>query len=262
MKQNKVSVILPVHLLDEKTKPYFNEAVKSVEVQELLPHELIIVASSDESTLDYITKYDYSNLNCDVNIVQNEDKTDFQSQVNLGIKNATGEWGSILEYDDVYSKTWFKNVKAYQDAYPNVEMFLPMIVDVNEQGDFISFSNEAVWATSFSDELGFVDFNCLLNYHIFNIDGMVFKKSLVDEFGGFKSNIKLTFNYEFLLRMSYKDTKIMTIPKLGYKHVAMREGSLFSQYRDTMGIEEGKWWIEKAKKEYFFENDRAINYDK
>ena len=139
---------------------------------------------------------------------------------------------------------------------------MPIVVDVDSQGSFIGFTNEAVWANSFSDELGILDLNALLTYQNFNIDGIIIKKSIFEEYGGFKSNIRLTFIYEFLLRMAFKDVRIMAIPKFGYKHVNQRPNSLFAKYKETMDPVEAKWWLAQAKKEYYFEKDRQITYDK
>jgi hypothetical protein len=93
---------------------------------------------------------------------------------------------------------------------------------------------------------------------------MVFKKSLVDNFGGFKKSMRLTFVYEFLLRLTYNSARIMTIPKIGYKHVNMRESSIFWNYKfgdKKLTDNEVKFWLETAKKEYFFSNDRDIKYE-
>ena len=107
--------------------------------------------------------------------------------------------------DDELSNKWIENVVRYKAAHNDVEMFIPIIVDVNENGDFMGLTNEAVWANSFSDELGILDNNSLLTYENFNIDGMAVKKSILDDFGGLKSNMKLTFIYEFLLRLTFND---------------------------------------------------------
>ena len=101
----------------------------------------------------------------------------------------------------------------------------------------------------------------LLTYQNFNIDGSVIRKSLFEDFGGLKSNIKLTFVYEFLLRMTFKDNKIFVIPKFGYKHLNQRVGSLFHSYKAELDPLESKWWLSQAKKEYYFENDRILNYE-
>jgi hypothetical protein len=82
--------------------------------------------------------------------------------------------------------------------------------------------------------------------------------------GGLKANLKLTFGYELFLRLTYNSTKIMTIPKIGYKHMNLREGSIFWNYKngeDKMTQEEAKFWIDSAKKEYFYNNDREIKYE-
>jgi hypothetical protein len=56
----------------------------------------------------------------------------------------------------------------------------------------------------------------------------------------------------------------MTIPRLGYKHLNLREGSIFWNYKNSserMLDEEVKFWIQTAKKEYFFVEDRTIKYE-
>ena len=55
----------------------------------------------------------------------------------------------------------------------------------------------------------------------------------------------------------------MTIPKIGYKHVNLRTGSIFWNYKNgeqTLSSDEVSFWIETAKKEQFFIEDRVIKY--
>ena len=63
--------------------------------------------------------------------------------------------------------------------------------------------------------------------------------------------------------MTYNMSKIMTIPRIGYKHMNLREGSIFWNYKNGENVlseNEVKFWIESAKKEYFFNKDRQIKY--
>lgn len=255
-----ITVILPVHQLDEQTKPLFDNAIKSVQEQMVLPDELLIVVPKDSEVLKYIKSYDFGKIKSIVTIGENEGETDFSSQFNFGVSIAKSEWVSLLEYDDEYANIWFKNVVKYMDAHKDVEIFMPIVVDVDAEGTFIGLTNEAVWAQSFSDELGILDNNALLAYQNFNIDGMVIKKSLFEEYGGLKSNIKLTFIYEFLLRMTFKSVRTMVIPRYGYKHVNQRPNSLFASYKEAMDPTEARWWLSQAKKEYYFNKDRSITY--
>jgi len=261
MEKTNISVILPVHSLDESTKQLFDNAVLSVLEQSVRPDELVIVVPKGSDVADYVKGYDYTDYKDSVTIAENDGDTDFAAQVNYGVSVSKSEWFSILEYDDEYAKIWFKNVVEYRAAHTNVDLFLPIIIDVDDNSGFIGFTNEAVWANSFSDELGVLDLNALLTYQNFNTDGMVIRKSTYEEFGGFKSSIKLTFIYEFLLRMTFKDARVFVIPRFGYKHVNQREGSLFSEYKQTLDPTEARWWLAQAKKEYYFQKDRNITYE-
>ena len=76
--------------------------------------------------------------------------------------------------------------------------------------------------------------------------------------------MKLTFVYEFLLRLTYNSVNIMTIPRIGYKHMNLRFGSIFWNYKngeERVTDDEVKFWLESAKKEHFFTNDRGIKYE-
>jgi hypothetical protein len=56
----------------------------------------------------------------------------------------------------------------------------------------------------------------------------------------------------------------MSIPRIGYQHVNFREDSLFWSYKndDTLKLEEPevKFWLDTAKKEFFFKNKRDVKY--
>jgi hypothetical protein len=257
-----IAVLLPVHELNDSTRVLFGNAIKSVSDQIVMPDELLVIVPKGSDVAKELSEYDYGKeLKGIVRVVENDGDTDFASQINFGVEEAKSEWVSILEMDDEYAKIWFKNVVEHREAHDDVDIFMPMIVDVDEKSAFIGLTNEAVWAQSFSDELGVLDNGALLAYQNFNIDGIVMKKELFEEFGGIKSNIKLTFVYEFLLRMTFKDARVFVIPKFGYKHVNQREGSLFHSYRDSIDPVEARWWLSQAKKEYYFDNDRTITYE-
>lgn len=260
MKTN-ISVIIPVHELDEIGKKYFENAIKSIEEQIVKPDAVLIVAKSDKKLISDLSNINYGKISDIIKIIENSGKTDPCSQINLGVQECKTEWFSFLEMDDEYSKIWFKNVMEYKEHH-EADLFLPMIVDVDKEGKFMGFMNEAVWANEFSDEMGFLDIDALLTYQNFNMDGMVMRKSTFEEMGGLKSNIKLTFIYEFLLRLCNNSVPIMVIPKLGYKHINQRDGSLFANYIGEMDKEESQFWLEKAKSEYHYDYDREITYDK
>lgn len=258
-----VSVILPISSSKHVDfDDYYNKAIQSLLIQQKPINELVIVHSLEEELINKIQSYEYSGIT--VNFVKNDSNFDFSSQVNLGVKNAKSKWVSILEFDDEYSSIWFKNVETYIKSYPEVGAFLPLVVDTDEKGMFVGFTNEATFAVSLNSEIGFLTNETLLNYQNFQSSGMVIKKSIFEDCGGFKPSMKLTFVYEFLLRLTYNSTKIMTIPRIGYKHMNLRRGSIFWNYKygeETMSDNEVSFWIESAKKEHFFTSDRQIKFE-
>ena len=261
--ENKISVVLPIKsgkygLFDE----YFTKAIQSIKNQSSYVEEVILV-HTDETILDnFLGEFDFSGLT--VNRVLWTEEPNFAKQVNKGVSEAKSEWVSLLEFDDEYSNIWFKNVDKYIKHYPEVESFLPIVVDVDEKGIFAGFTNEATFAANFTNDLGVLSNEILQTYQNFQISGIVIKKDVFLKNGGFKSNIKLTFGYEFFLRMTNQSVKFLTIPKIGYKHMNMREGSIFWNYKngnDRLSEDEVKFWIESAKKEYLFTAEREIKYE-
>ena len=257
-----LSVILPIKSSKAKDfEEYFEKAISSLKNQTVGFEELVIVHTQEESLIDHLNSYDFGDLNV-TKLLWDKDPS-YASQVNYGIENAKGTWVSLFEFDDEYSSIWFKNVQKYVESFPEVQMFLPVVVETDEKGLFAGFTNEATFAANFSQEMGILTNDTLQEYQNFQTAGSVFKKSIIEDFGGFKPSVKLTFIYEFLLRLTYNSVSIMTIPRLGYKHVNLREGSIFWNYKfggDKMIEDEVKFWIQTAKREYFFTDDRAIKY--
>jgi len=255
-----ITVIIPVHEIDSSTEGLYANAITSLAEQEVLAEEVLIVVPAKSDAEKFVSAFDYGDIKDSVRIIKNTGKTDFASQFNLGVEESNTDWVSFLEYDDEFSKIWLKHAVAYRECYDDIDMFLPIVVDKTHDNKFIGFTNEAVWAHEFSDELGIIDENALLMYQNFNIDGMVVRKEILEDFGNIKSNIKLTFIYEFLLRMAHNGMRIMTIPKFGYKHINLRPSGLFDSYKKDMTPDEHKFWMTKARKEYFHTTEREITY--
>jgi glycosyltransferase involved in cell wall biosynthesis len=258
-----VSIILPIKSSKAKDfEDYFKKAIESIHNQQIDVEELVIVHTNEESLVSFLDSYDFGKL--EVNKFLWDKEPNYSDQVNFGIKNSKGKWISLFEFDDEYSSIWFKNVAKYIKSYPEVQMFLPVVVETDEKGVFAGFTNEATFAANFTQEMGVLTNDTLQDYQNFQTAGSVIRKDVIEDFGGFKSSIKLTFIYEFLLRLTYNSTTIMTIPKLGYKHTNMREGSIFWNYKhgeSVMTEDEVKFWIQTAKREYFFIEDRTIKYE-
>lgn len=257
----KITILLPIHKIGEDESVMLANALESIED---FHNDIKLTVISPTSVKKQLENFDFGQK-LEVKLLENKSKeTDFASQINLGIDDCDTEWFSILEIDDEYKTIWINSMGEYIHNNPDVDVFLPIVKDINGDGDFISFTNESAWAYGFTDNQGFIDNEVLMEYQNYQTSGGLYKTEVVKENGKFKNNIKLTFTYEFLLRLTHNGVKIMVVPRAGYQHVNFREDSLFWSYKNDedgkLNENEVKFWLETAKKEFFFKNKRDINY--
>lgn len=252
-----ITVIIPVHEYNDYVKSLLIRAIESVPTDYLVHISIPMVIEDD---LKWIVD-EYNNVTILAAIDENE-STDFSTLVNRAVSTCGTKWFSILEFDDEYTNIWFNNVEKYIDYNPEVSIFLPLeeLIDY-DKNNFIGYGNEAPWATSFSNEVGYIDNDCLQQYFDFYLTGSVFNTEDWNNLGGLKSSIKISFWYEFLLRFTNKGKKVFVIPKLGYKHYVNRPNSIYDIYSKTMDEKESAWWFELAKQESLYKDDRNKTYE-
>jgi len=254
-----ITVILPLHKLDDDYKVMLDNALTSVEQFHDDVKLSIVCPSNLKKELENISE------KLEIEIIVNDGQTDFCSQINLGIEKCNTEWFSILEVDDEYKPIWLKSINDYVKIYKDVDVFLPIVKDINPEGKFTSFTNESAWAYGFTEMQGFIDNEVLLDFQNYQISGGLYRTKVIKENGSLKENIKLTFGYEFFLRLTHNGVRVMTVPKVGYQHVNMRDDSLFWEYKNNdsnkLTEPEVKFWLETAKKEFFFKNKRDVKYE-
>ena len=265
-----ISILIPVHECDDNVTPLLSKAVETVITQEKIegiPLMYIVFPTAIKESIvgwrdSMIRKYQEKINHTSFVLVENEGHTDFQNQVNLGASKIETDYFSILEFDDEYSLTYIYNAEKYIKHYPDVDVFLSLMVEVSKNNEALKLTNEMVWAQQFvgeNGEMGYLNANALKQNTDFKLSGAVINREEFLSLGGFKANIKLTFNYEFLLRALNNACKIHAIPKIGYKHLADREDSLFGVYLKTMPAAERKFWFDTATREANFINDRVID---
>jgi hypothetical protein len=264
---SNISIIIPVHEYNDVISSLLDKAFDSIMTQQEIsepPEVLIVFPAGIESGITshcdaFSRKYQEKGKTV---LIRNDGNPDYQSQVNLAVESVKTPYFSVLEFDDEYSRTFIKNADRYVNAYPDVDVFLTMMIEVNEKNEGIKLTNETVWAQQFvgeNGEMGYLNLNALKQYTDFKLSGAVIKKSEFENLGRYKSNIRLTFMYEFLLRALNNACKIFSIPRIGYKHLATREDSLFDMYLKKMPVNERKFWFETAIKESNFPSDRTID---
>lgn len=261
-----LTVIIPVHSVAGEFESLFKLALDSIEKNDVKPESVLVSRCNCKDVKLLLGKYDFTPYTFKVEVVECKSGSTFQSQVNNAVKkHVKTKYFSVLEFDDQYSNTYFRNILAYSDENPDAGMLLPIVALYSNEGMFNGFVNEAAWARDVSDIYGQVTLDLLLDYMQFNFTGSAVNTEKFLQCGGLKENLKLSFTYELFLRFTNNGNSIMVVPKIGYKHMLFREGSLFWLYKNDpewliKSDEETIFWLDAAKKEYFFKNDRAVSY--
>lgn len=216
-------------------------------------------------------------------ILETQNET-FSKIFNEGLNYALNqgyEWFTVIEPDDVVSKTYLKYFNLYESDKKQYDGFLFLLKETAPMG-FVGFMNEACWVDGFAEVAGSFDLNLLLRFNCMNATGCAFKveslKKYSEEVDGelkaMKESMKTNYVYELFLRMVYNDLKFFTIPRVGYDHRINKPSAKVNFFSSKlphditnknpkdggMSAEEYKFWSDLAKKEYFFDNDRKKAY--
>ncbi len=254
----KITIIVPLHEYNEK---YLKRALSSINLGETKNskyYELLFVGPKE--VCEQAEKLNKTLNNLETRSVENTE-TDFQTQINKAVFDCVTPYFTILEYDDMYTSNYFKNMQDFIKKHSEYSVILPINEYVTTEGDIVSFGNEIALDPSFVDTIGVIGLDELQLFMDFNCTGGLFKTEDFISVGGLKKSLKIASWYEFLMRICYKSKKIYVLPKIGYNHTIDREGSYMSVEQKQISQEEGKFLIDTARQEYFFKEDRNIIFE-
>lgn len=254
---NKTTIIIPIHKLVESDMVFFNKTVKSIDSQKDKNFDLMIVLSKqieEEQKDEIVSLFEVAFPTILWNTTE---KTDYASQMNFAVEQVKTKYFTILQFDDEMCNNYIMNVNAHKD----VDLYTSLISELDGEGKFLGFSNESTWAVNHMDVFGTFDLANAKKHNFFNYNlcGATINCATFKELGGFKSSMVKYHDYEFLLRLLFKGKVAYVIPKLMYRHVNGRIGSLHDKQKDMLENEK-KFWYNLAKKEYHFDWDREIEY--
>lgn len=253
----KITIIVPLHEYNEK---YLKRALSSINLGEGKNnkyYETLFVGPTE--VCEQAEKLNKTINNFETRSIVNTE-TDFQTQINKAVFDCVTPYFTILEYDDMYTTNYFKNMQEFIKKHSEYSVILPINEYITTEEEVVSFGNEIALDPSFADTIGVIGLEELQLFMDFNCTGGLFKTEDFISIGGLKKSLKIASWYEFLMRLCYKSKKIYVLPKIGYNHTIDREDSYMSVEQKRITQEEGKFLIDTAKQEYFFKEDRNITF--
>lgn len=256
---NKLTIIVPIHKVD-LNEAYLINMFDSISKQDSKNFDVIVATFPKlQAEINAANTFDVQFSFLDLPEELENVYPNYTEIVNFAVHSVNTEFFTVLEYDDVINNTFVTYVDQYSNAYPNVSVFLPITLEFDGE-NFIRTANEVAWSLNYTEKQGYLDFETLKKLPIFSFVSAVYKTEEFIANNGFKHSIKKYFDYEYFLRILNQLSEVMVIPKFMVRHTVNRENSL-SAYYDAQDKLEMKFYLDLAKKEYYFPEDRQITYE-
>lgn len=178
---SKVSIILPVY----NGEKYLGESLNSILKQTYTDWELIIVNDcSTDTSVDII--YDYMKRDQRIKLISNEVNKKLPASLNIGFSSATGEYLTWTSDDNIYLESAIEKMVNYLDNHNDMLVCAGM-KSIDDVGNIF-----AEWG-AYSDDFMFYQ------------DGVgacfMYKRKVLDDLGGYDTNMFLVEDYEYWLRI-------------------------------------------------------------
>ncbi len=224
----RISVIVPIYNVAPK---WLERCIRSVESQYYENWELCLYddASSERGTIDCLKQWERKN-DPRIKIQYGEKNLHISGASNEALKMATGEFVALLDHDDELAPdALLENVKAINHQ-PDADMIYSDEDKISEAGDRLNPFFKPSWSLD------------LLLSHMYTGHLGVYRKSIVDQIGGFRVGYEGSQDYDLVLRLIEKtsEERIVHIPKILYHWRTIAASTAISPESKNYAYEAGK----------------------
>lgn len=195
------SVIMPVYNVDEK---WLTKAIDSV-LNQVYPHWELCIAD-DGSTAAHIKPLleKYAKDDSRIKVIYRSQSGNISAASNSALTLATGEYIALLDNDDEYTaNALFENARII-NQYPDADLIYSDEDKIDEQNNHFDAWFKPDWSPEY------------LLSHMYVCHLSVYRKSLVEKVGGFRSQFDGAQDYDLCLRVSEQAKGVYHIPKILY----------------------------------------------
>lgn len=220
-----ISIIVPVYNVEEK---WLRLCIDSV-INQLYPNWELCIAD-DASDKPHIKKVlnEYAQKDSRIKIVFRDENGHISESSNSALDVATGEYIGLLDHDDELTiNALYENVKLL-NQHPEADIVYSDEDKISEEGVRHSPYFKPDWSPD------------LLLSQMYTCHFSIYRKSLVDQVGGFRKGYEGSQDYDLVLRVSELTEKIYHIPKILYHWRSIPEstasGASVKNYTHYAGI--------------------------
>ena len=196
-----ISVIMPVYNTPEN---YLRGAIQSV-INQAYPYWELCIA--DDASTDSQVKpilEEYVKLDSRIKVVYRQENGHISAASNSALEIASGQFVALLDHDDALTADALYQVALMLNLHPEADMIYSDEDKVDEEDNLRDPFFKPDWCPdSFLSRM----YVCHLG---------VYRRSLLQEIGGFRVGYEGSQDYDLVLRLTEKTDKIFHIPKILY----------------------------------------------
>lgn len=196
-----ISILLPVY---KTPLAYIERAIASVRQQTYVRWELHIVddGSNSPPLTELLKRHEAEEPRIKVEAL--EANGGISAATNAALSMARGDYIGLLDHDDMLTHDALEHVALAILADPSLDLVYSDECKVDEGGQAGEFMVKPDWSPSLL-------LNCMYIGHF-----SVYRKSLVEEVGGFRSRFDFSQDYDLALRVTERNAKVHHIERILY----------------------------------------------
>jgi glycosyltransferase involved in cell wall biosynthesis len=200
-----ISIITPVYNVDPK---WLDRCVESVLAQHYPHWELCLHddASPREDTRQTLQRWAASDPR--ISVSMGAANQGISGASNVALARARGEFIALLDHDDELAADALLEVARLLDAHPDTDLVYSDEDRISEGADGGTVRHDPFFKPEWSPRLLFA---CMYTGHL-----SVYRKAVVDEAGGFRSQFDFSQDYDLALRVTERTDRIRHLPKVLY----------------------------------------------
>jgi GT2 family glycosyltransferase/2-polyprenyl-3-methyl-5-hydroxy-6-metoxy-1,4-benzoquinol methylase len=208
----KISLVMPVY---NPPPNLLDAAIASVRAQLYSDWELCVCDDASTNPLIRAALSEWAEKDPRIKVVFSEHNEGISAASNRALALATGDFVGLLDHDDEISSNALLEVVRLLQQHPDADM----VYSDEDKLDSDGKRRDPFFKPDWSPEYFL---SCMYTCHF-----AVYRKTLLDEIGGFRRGFEGSQDYDLVLRLTEKTSNIYHIPKILY-HWRMAPGSVAS----------------------------------
>lgn len=212
-----ISVIMPVYNTPDR---YLREAIESV-INQVYPYWELCIAD-DASTAPHIQPLlqEYAEKDARIKVVYRPKNGHISAASNSALEITTGEYIALFDHDDLLTPDALYHVALMINRHPEADMIYTDEDKITDNNIYRDPCFKPDWCP-----------DTFLSRRMYTCHLGIYRRSLVNEIGGFRLGFEGSQDYDLALRLTEKTTNIFHIPRILY-HWRIHANSTASNFNN------------------------------